>query len=183
MRRIIYFTLLTFTLSWSLVAIFLALGGSFEGISALIVGVIYMYMPTLSVVILQKLNKDSFKGFGLRFNPNRWWLVAWLLPPALAMITVIVSAAFPGVELTENISAFLERFQDILGPERIEQVREQLEKLPIHLFWISILSGMAYGATVNAVAAFGEEFGWRGFLLKELRHFNFWKASLIIGLI
>src|SRR5699024_9171486 len=30
---------------------------------------------------------------------------------------------------------------------------------------------------------FGEEVGWRGFLLRELRALGFWKASLLIGLI
>src|SRR5699024_748497 len=34
-----------------------------------------------------------------------------------------------------------------------------------------------------AIFAFGEEIGWRGFLLREFQVLGFWKASLLIGLI
>ena len=37
------------------------------------------------------------------------------------------------------------------------------------------------GVTVNAVAGFGEELGWRGFLQKELAFLGFWRSSLLIG--
>ena len=37
------------------------------------------------------------------------------------------------------------------------------------------------GPTINAVAAFGEELGWRGLLLKELKTIGFWRSSLVIG--
>ncbi|MFC6875453.1 CPBP family intramembrane glutamic endopeptidase [Halobellus marinus] len=40
---------------------------------------------------------------------------------------------------------------------------------------------LGLGATVNAVFAFGEEFGWRGYLLWELAPWGFWKASAAIG--
>lgn len=42
---------------------------------------------------------------------------------------------------------------------------------------------MIAGITINAVAAFGEELGWRGFLQKELGYMGFWKSSAIIGII
>ncbi|WP_311172314.1 CPBP family intramembrane glutamic endopeptidase [Halobellus ordinarius] len=40
---------------------------------------------------------------------------------------------------------------------------------------------LGLGTTVNAVFAFGEEFGWRGYLLWELAPWGFWKASFTIG--
>ena len=39
------------------------------------------------------------------------------------------------------------------------------------------------GITVNALAAFGEELGWRGFLLREFKALGFTRASLFIGII
>jgi uncharacterized protein len=42
---------------------------------------------------------------------------------------------------------------------------------------------MLAGATINAVFAFGEELGWRGFLQRELASLGFWKASVTIGVI
>jgi membrane protease YdiL (CAAX protease family) len=42
---------------------------------------------------------------------------------------------------------------------------------------------MAAGVIPNAIAAFGEEAGWRGYLWGSLRRSGFWKSSLLIGLI
>src|SRR5690606_15530517 len=38
-------------------------------------------------------------------------------------------------------------------------------------------------ATINALAAFGEEIGWRGFLVPALRRYGTWPALLISGAI
>src|SRR5699024_517347 len=48
-----------------------------------------------------------------------------------------------------------------------------------------LLAGQSFigGITINAIFAFGEEIGWRGFLLREFQVLGFWKASLLIGLI
>ena len=51
--------------------------------------------------------------------------------------------------------------------------------LPL-LFALQVLGA---GATINAVAAFGEELGWRGLLAHELREMGFWSASFLTGLI
>jgi membrane protease YdiL (CAAX protease family) len=81
------------------------------------------------------------------------------------------------------MAGFFERFQGILPPELIEQMREQLTAFPVHVFWIALGQGLIAGVTVNAIAAFGEELGWRGFLFKELGHMDLWRSSAIIGLV
>ena len=43
--------------------------------------------------------------------------------------------------------------------------------------------GLFAGITINAIFAFGEELGWRGFLLYQFRKMSFVKASVIIGFI
>ncbi|MFH1484694.1 MAG: CPBP family intramembrane glutamic endopeptidase, partial [Chloroflexota bacterium] len=45
------------------------------------------------------------------------------------------------------------------------------------------IQGLVAGVTINAVAGFGEELGWRGFLQKELGFLGFWKSSAVIGVI
>jgi membrane protease YdiL (CAAX protease family) len=49
--------------------------------------------------------------------------------------------------------------------------------------FLTLLQGLLVGITVNALAGFGEELGWRGFLQRELGALGFWKASAIIGLV
>ena len=43
--------------------------------------------------------------------------------------------------------------------------------------------GLVAGVSINAVAGFGEELGWRGFLQKELAFLGFWRSSLLIGVV
>jgi hypothetical protein len=46
-----------------------------------------------------------------------------------------------------------------------------------------LFQGLFAGITINALFAFGEELGWRGFLLRQFRQMSFIKASLTIGFI
>jgi membrane protease YdiL (CAAX protease family) len=49
------------------------------------------------------------------------------------------------------------------------------------LLLISLGQVLIAGPSINAVAAFGEELGWRGLLLRELESMSFWRSSLVIG--
>ncbi len=53
----------------------------------------------------------------------------------------------------------------------------------IHPLWMLFINSLVAGATINAIAAFEEESGWRGFLLNKLKHQSFIKTSFTIGLI
>lgn len=185
LKRIGLFIGLTFTLSWLIIATFIVLGGKWGTLHALITAIIIMFMPMTSTILVQKvIYKQPLKRpLGISFKLNKWWLVAWLLPPLIALTTIGVSLLIPGVTLSPEMTGFYERFRGILSPQQIQQIKEQMESLPIHPFWIALIQGLYAAVTINAVIGFGEELGWRGFLLKELSHMNFWKASTIIGII
>ena len=70
-----------------------------------------------------------------------------------------------------------------MTPEQIEQMKNSIATLPINPIVLTLGQALLAGVTVNAVAAFGEELGWRGFLLDEFNGMSFVKASVIIGLI
>jgi membrane protease YdiL (CAAX protease family) len=81
------------------------------------------------------------------------------------------------------MTGFFERFEGKVPAEQIEQMKAWMTAFPIHIFWISLIQGLFAGITINAVAGFGEELGWRGFLLREFDYMGFWKSSAIIGVI
>lgn len=81
------------------------------------------------------------------------------------------------------MTGFFERFEGIIPQEELQQIKEQMNAFPIHIFWIALISSLFAGITINAVTGFGEELGWRGFLLRELGHMGFWRSSAIIGFI
>jgi len=184
-RYSLLFIALTFFINWLLIGLFLALGEGWNSTATPLVLVAYMFVPMLVAILVQKLVKHEgvIKPLQVSFKLNRWFLLAWLLPPLLAISALGVSLLLPGVQYTSNMAGLLDIFGQNLSPEQVTQIQAQLEALPISYFWIVLIQGLIAGITVNAVAAFGEELGWRGFLLREFRHLGFWRASLLIGFI
>ena len=181
-KKVAIFVGLTFLVSYSIVPLYFALGGTKAMPGMLILSVVYMFMPLSVAVVVQKLVyhaslKDSCR---INFRPNRWFLVAWLLPPVIALGTLGVALLLPGVGFSSHMAGMFERFQGLVTPEQLEEMKQQAEALPIHPFWLGLLQGLVAGVTVNAVAAFGEELGWRGLLLRELESLGFWRAALCL---
>jgi membrane protease YdiL (CAAX protease family) len=160
-----------------MVGIFVGMGGRWGTPASFVLAVGYMFCPTIAVLIVQKLiYKHSLRELGISFRLNRWWLVAWLLPIVAALVVVPVSLIMPGVEFTAE--AEQSRALALAGNTGIQAMA-----LPVHPFWIGLAGAVIAAVTVNAVAGFGEELGWRGLLQRELGRLGFWNASLVIGLI
>ena len=51
------------------------------------------------------------------------------------------------------------------------------------LYVIALFSGLVAGVTINGLFAFGEEYGWRGFLMDELRPLGAVRANLLTGVL
>ncbi|MDZ8186045.1 MAG: CPBP family intramembrane glutamic endopeptidase [Nostoc sp. ChiSLP02] len=184
-KKVWLFIGLTFFFNYLLVILYLALGGKWVVPGSSIVTIAYMFIPMIVAVVIQKFiyHEPLQKPLGISFQFNWWFLVAWLLPPTIAFITFAVSLLFPGVEYSPEMAGLFVQLENVLSPEKLQQVKTQIATLPIPLIWISLIQGLIAGVTINAIAAFGEELGWRGLLQKELNFLGFWKSSAIIGLI
>jgi membrane protease YdiL (CAAX protease family) len=184
-QRASLFTGLTFLANWSLALLFIASGGRFRTPAGLAFGASYMFVPLGVAILLQKgiYKQPVVRPLGVSFRLNRWFLIAWLLPPAVAMATLGVTLLLPGVEYSPQMRGIFERFASLLTPEQAQQLEKQIAAMPVGIFWLSLLQGLIAGVTINAVAGFGEELGWRGFLQKELAFLGFWRSSVLIGFI
>ena len=184
-KKVTLFVGLTLLLSYLLVALYFILGGTWTIPGSTIIGVILMFVPaTVAVFIQKRMDGRSVKEqFGISFRPNRWLLVAWLLPLAMVPATIGVSLLLPSVEFSWELETMYQRLGALLSPEQLAKVREQVSDLPLHPFWLGLLQALVAGPTINALVASGEELGWRGFLHRELTPLGFWKASATTGLI
>ncbi|MDD5312050.1 MAG: CPBP family intramembrane metalloprotease [Dehalococcoidia bacterium] len=184
-RKILLFLGLTFLINYSMVYVYLALGGKFDNIGIALLGVAYMLVPMTVAIIVQKaIFKETLAApLGISFKINSWFFFAWFLPPLIAVATMGVSLLFPGITFTPDMSGFFNSLQGTLTPEQIELMKKQLVDITVHPFWLMLIQGLIAGTTINAVFAFGEELGWRGLLQKELNFLGFWKSSALIGLI
>lgn len=180
------FLILTFVISFSLAGIYTLVGyDGTDKIPFLVLGVIYMFIPAISVVIVKKFihHEELKKELLISFKINKWLFVAWLLMPVVVLLTIGISLLFPDVSYSPEMSGLIKRFEPMMTPEQLGEMKKSMETLPDNLIWLMLLQGLLAGVTINAVAAFGEELGWRGFLLNEFKNMNFLRASTLIGLI
>lgn len=144
---------------------------------------VYMFFPMITALVLQKIDKEKFNHTGLVNFKFSWaWLVAWLLPVAMVLLCILINGLMPGVSLQYNAEQLINQYQ--VPEDQQELVREQMMSLPAWLMVVSTLfSGLLAGVSINALVAFGEEYGWRNYLVNALREKKFWLAALFIGVV
>ncbi len=130
-----------------------------------------MFTPLLSVAFTQQLFKEPvLKGLGINFKFSYCWVMGWLLMALLSLAVLGMSLLVPGAHLSTQV---------------LDQITSDAPIKPG--MWgfvgVTLVNGLLTGATLNAVAAFGEEVGWRGFLVKELAGVKFLWAALWIGVL
>lgn len=127
----------------------------------------YMFSPMVAGLAVCLYQGIPLADVGLRRGRLRWLATAAVVALPLIGLTLVFALAVPRV-------AFDPAADPIPGLE-----------LPPGLLGVAVTVGLALvlGSTVNAIFAFGEEFGWRGYLLWELAPWGFWKASFAIGAI
>lgn len=125
----------------------------------------YMFSPMIAGLAVCLRREIPLSTVGLQIGRVRWLAVAAVGVLLLVGLTLLLAVAVPGVgfDLTVDVIPGLELPS---GPVGV-------------IATFGLVLGL--GATVNAVFAFGEEFGWRGYLLWELAPWGFWKASFAIG--
>jgi membrane protease YdiL (CAAX protease family) len=179
--------ILTFLISYSVAGLFKLIGGSYtDKIGLTVLGVIYMFIPTLCVIIVKKLvHQEKLKtDLMISFKINKWFFVAWLLMPLISFLSVGISLLLlPDVNFSPGMTGMIARFEPMMTPDQLDQMRTSIEALPFSPVWLILIQGLIAGVTVNALAGFGEELGWRGFLLRQFKEMSFMKATLVIGFI
>lgn len=110
--------------------------------------------------------------------------MAWLVPAFLSLLAVFFALAHPDASLVEDAAGIIDAYEGALNAEQAEEARESLEGVSLGAVLAGVLvTGLVAGATVNAIAAFGEEAGWRGLMLYELRDKGFWRVSAVTGVV
>ncbi|MCQ2958942.1 MAG: CPBP family intramembrane metalloprotease [Bacteroidales bacterium] len=175
-NKLFLFTTVLFSISIVSVSLFKLLGGSYQTVGGTIFASLYMFIPMVSVIILQLLYKEPvLQGLNVSFKINRWFFVGWLLMPLFSLSALACSTLIPGVSFSTETPLIL---------EALEKMSEQIPDINAwSLLAITLVSGLSAGITINALFAFGEEICWRGWLLKQFEGQPFFKTSAIIGAI
>jgi len=162
----------------AVVTLFLWGFSSLLGTKLIVLSPFYMFIPFVATVLTCLVYKIPVGSLALIAKPNRWFLVAWLLPALLSISTLGVSLLLPGVDYSPSMEG-VSRYYSV-SPS---VAPEQFTLLGLPPLISVLLMGLVAGPTINALFAFGEEIGWRGFLYRELAQLGFWKLSYVTGVI
>ena len=185
MKKAIRFSIVVCLFSWAMAAV-AHWGFGMDAdtpVGLMVFSTVYMFFPMVTALVLQKIDKEKFNHTGLVNFKFSWaWLVAWLLPVAMVFLCILVNGLMPGVSLQYNAEQLITQYH--IPEEQQELVRSQMMQFPaVVMVGLTLVSGLTMGATVNAIAAFGEEYGWRNYLVHALRGQKFWTAALFIGIV
>lgn len=177
-------TALAFAICWGMIGIVWLLGWTTSPWARLL-GVVYMWIPgLLAIWMTRKASPETWTTvLGLPMHVNRWWLVAWGIPPVILLGTVLVGMAWPGVVWDPRAGLWIEEIRAALPPEKSAEIVQTLRARPLRILALSVLGGLVAGPTINALVALGEELAWRGALYRWLRPLGFWRSAGLIGVI
>ena len=172
-----------FALAWGLCAVAWLAGVRSGSPWFLALAIAVMFTPLASALLVTRRERTRLDlRLAVRFRMGwKGFLLAWLAFPAAVVIAFGLALLLPGVGYDPSMTALIDRLTAGMPVDKVEELRRAASTSTFPPFLIALLEGLLAGLTVNAVAAFGEEAGWRGILLRELTGSGFWGASLFTG--
>ncbi len=196
-KRVLTFIAFAFGLAW-LTGLVIALTGGLQGgpllidtpvmklnLAFLLLSTAYMFAPSIANVLTRVTTQEGWHDTMLRprFKQGwRFWLAAWFLPGLLTIVgAVIFFVLFP-----RSFDPALSTLRALMT-NQTAAAGAQAPAMSTTLLWTIALGqavqGMLIAPLINGVFTFGEEFGWRGYLLPKLLPMGHRKAVIVTGLI
>jgi membrane protease YdiL (CAAX protease family) len=159
-----------------------ALGGGFT-LATLLLATGYMWAPALANIFTRLITKEGWKDLFLRPQLKRgwgYWLIAWLGTPVI----MLAGGIFYYLVFPQYFDASLSYITEILRMASVSAGNSPLTSMnPWFYFLIQAGTGILISPFVNLIFVFGEEFGWRAYLVRKLLPFGGRKAMILTGLI
>jgi membrane protease YdiL (CAAX protease family) len=190
LRGITAFVAIAYGFSWLCVLAFvLGFGTDVENhrIVFILFAGLSMFGPTVAtLVVTRKVSPPSVPlkedtGLVLGQHRLRFFLLAMLGTPVVVVGTLLLSALiYPQDFDLAGLSGLRAQLAQ-LPPEAMAAI-DELGGLHV-LLVLQVVQGALMGPILNVPVIFGEEWGWRGYLLPRLLPLGQWRAFLIGGVI
>jgi hypothetical protein len=193
-KKIKLYLLFSFGLSWTVALIMALAHVKLDSIlGTVLLAVLYMPGPALATFIVQKyIYKEGFKQYGWSFSKKAWkWILFTpLIFLALTILTFVIIGLLGNTNLIPEFGQIdFSQENVILRLKELASSKINIDNIeipeipPKRLFPLMLLQGIIGGSTISLPFMFGEEFGWRGLMLKETKCLGFLKANIFIGFV
>ena len=187
LKRALVYVLITFVLTWVyclLIVYPIANGEALSGIPSMVTQLAVaaaMFFPAIGVLLTRLITKEGFRNAWLKPNLKknlRFYLLAWFGPAILTFAGMgIYFLLFPD-HLDLNFGYMKTMMAAAGTPYEAQAVPMDL------LMTIQCVQAVFLAPALNFVTCFGEEWGWRGYLLPKVsKHFSTIPTLLITGII
>ena len=187
--RIAIFVAIAFAIAWTGgLAVFLTGGfahspilipGTGVTLAIVLLATVYMWAPAAAHLMTRLITREGWRDLYLR---PRWvdsWLylcAAWFVPTLLTLAgAAVFFLIFP-----DRYDPTLRSAQALLRQMAMTSGRA-IPMTAQEFIGVQLASAAFLAPLINAIATFGEEFGWRAYLLPKLMAFGYRKAVILMG--
>lgn len=187
-RKHLYIFLgLAFGLAWIIALIVFLTGGLANSpeiipgskltLAVVLVAVGYMWAPALAHIFTRLITRQGWQDLWLKpnFRENfKYWVIAWFGPGVLTILGIAAYfLVFPG-QYDGNLTMLRNMMASNPASKGVD---------PWTVVLAQTVSALVISPLINGFFTFGEEFGWRAYMLPMLRPMGDWKAYLVSGII
>lgn len=139
-----------------------------------------MFIPAIGVLLTRLITKEGLRNTLLqipRFKSNwKYYLFAWFGPAILTAVGALIYFTINPGQFDPELSSLAKAYES----SGLDMTSSRLQTTML----IQIATAFFIGPLINALNCFGEEWGWRGYLLPKMKHkFKILPMLLINGAI
>lgn len=162
---------------------------SLQMLTSVVTAVLYMPLPIVAGLIVERLHGRHYliaelrHGFWRAYGRSAGYAISMMvviLALGFAVAWAAGAAGLPGAgHLVSSDAELRQRLMEITPGVTATTPLPSAAMLAIP----GLIQGLIAGLTINALFAFGEEYGWRGVLAEQLRPLGVLRANLVIGVL
>lgn len=173
-RGIVLFLAITFGITYPVIFLLWSKGFSLNGRHPLYANMalaLIMFLPAISAYVVREyITREKQADAGISFGSYVHYIQVYLTLPALFFVVYLLTAVF--IQAPDFTSSYTLHTAD-----------GKFEVPVVQLFSGIILTTLLTAPVISSLHAFGQEYGWRGFLLPKLLPLGKVKALIISSVI
>lgn len=186
-RRIVIYVALAYGLAWALwfAVVYPMVNGGGLGTSVQLAIAAGMFAPAIAAALTRLITKEGFKDAWIkpRAFKKTWcyYVLAWFGPLVLVLAGAALYFLINPSDFDPSMSYVIQATREQAKAMGVEM---SVDDETIRLSQIASLATLVIAPALNAVTCFGEEWGWRGYLLPHLlERFSVIPTLIISGII